>query len=103
MNLFSVDDGCAEQERFFPLLQQNGCRMEKIISTGQSSPQGFWYDQEDDEWVAVLRGEAELEFEDGARRILREGDQIFLPAHARHRVTRTANPTIWLAVFLRPS
>src|SRR5215204_3145177 len=72
-----------------------------IVSTGQASPPGFWYDQPLDEWIVVLAGSAGLlvEGEDGPR-TLRAGDHVHLPAHCRHRVewTDAARPTVWLAV-----
>ena len=85
------------------LLSARGVRLERIVSHGQVSPPGFWYDQDEAEWVLVLSGSARLaiagERED---RLLREGDAIFLPAHCRHRVTWTDPdfPTIWLALFI---
>lgn len=79
-------------------------RVERIVSSGQTSPPGFWYDQEEDEWVALLQGEAVLEFEDGSAETLRSGEWVFLPAHMRHRVASTSvdPPCIWLAVFCPP-
>ncbi len=75
-------------------------RIERIISTGQASPPGFWYDQDDHEWVAVLSGSAILTFEDEPLpRHLAPGDWLLIAAHRRHRVEQTALPTIWLAVF----
>lgn len=78
-----------------------GVRIERILSTGQSSPPGFWYDQDQDEWVALLAGAASLRFADEAEaRTLCPGDWLRIPAHRRHRVDWTApdRPTIWLAV-----
>ena len=76
-------------------------RVERIVSCGHVSPDNFWYDQDQQEWVAVIQGEAELEFEDRTLR-LRSGDWVLIPAHARHRVTytSTAPPCVWVAVFL---
>lgn len=78
-------------------------RVERIVSSGFVSPPSFWYDQEEDEWVAVLSGEGTLEFEDGSLEKLKEGDWIFLPAGLRHRVAFTTKepPCIWFAVFGR--
>ena len=83
------------------LLERPGLRIERIVSTGQTTPEGQWYDQEADEWVLVVAGAARLHIEgEPADRELSEGDWILLPAHCRHRVTRTrAEPlTVWLAV-----
>ena len=83
------------------ILHGSGCRIERIVSAGQRSPDGFWYDQEEDEWVLLLQGEAELAFEGGKRMSLRAGDQVFLPARLRHRVERTSinPPCIWLCLY----
>lgn len=90
-------------ERFDPLLEFENVRIERIVSTGQATPPGEWYDQPWDEWVLVVAGAAEilLESED-APRSLRPGDYLFLPAHVRHRVTWTdpERPTVWLAVHI---
>lgn len=80
-------------------------RIERIVSTGQVSPADFWYDQAEHEWVAVLRGAAELEFDDDERVSLTPGDALLIPAGKRHRVrwTATSEPTVWLAVFFDAS
>ena len=62
-------------------------RIERIVSTGQASPPGFWYDQPDDEFVVLLTGAARLRFEDGDVTIdMKPGDWVEIPAHVRHRV-----------------
>lgn len=77
-----------------------GVRVERIVSHGHASPPGFWYDQDETEWVLVVRGAARLRFEDGAVE-LRPGDHVTIPARRRHRVEWTTpdEPTVWLAVF----
>jgi cupin 2 domain-containing protein len=85
------------------LLKGNGFRLERIVSHGQASPAGFWYDQDDAEWVLVVTGKARLTIEgEGADRELLPGDSVFLPAHCRHRVawTRPDQPTVWLTIFI---
>jgi cupin 2 domain-containing protein len=87
------------------VISARGVRLERIVSHGQASPDGFWYDQDEAEWVLVVSGKACLEIEGQAGdHVLAEGDSIFLPAHCRHRVTWTdpARPTIWIAVFIDP-
>ncbi|MCK9507097.1 MAG: cupin domain-containing protein [Pigmentiphaga sp.] len=89
------------QEVFTPLCQLPGSRIERIVSQGQSSPAGFWYDQDWDEWVLVLQGQARLELEGRPEPyLLGPGDALHLPAHCRHRVAWTTpdSPTVWLAV-----
>jgi cupin 2 domain-containing protein len=86
------------------LVERPGLRIERIVSTGQATPQGQWYDQETDEWVLVVAGAARLSIEgEGTDRELGEGDWILLPAHCRHRVTWTQSepPTVWLAIHFR--
>jgi len=76
-------------------------RIERIVSTGQASPPGFWYDQADDEFVVLLSGAARLRFEaDNLSLDLKPGDWVEIPAHERHRVewTQAEPPTVWLAV-----
>lgn len=76
-------------------------RIERIVSHGHASPEDFWYDQDQAEWVIVLKGSAELLFEhEGATHLLGPGDYVAIPPHARHRVTATdpSGPTVWLAV-----
>jgi cupin 2 domain-containing protein len=87
------------------LLQRPDLRVERIISTGQASPPGFWYDQEEDEWVSVVQGEAALQWEDGSRAELGAGDWVLIPAHKKHRVERTSSkpPCVWLAIFMPPA
>ena len=87
----------AGEERFFPLLEGPGFRLERIVSNGAASPPGFWYDQDAAEWVALVRGGATLEFEDG-RVALEAGDCLLIPAHARHRVAEASADAIWLAL-----
>ena len=80
--------------------QDQGILIERIISAGQSSPPGFWYEQERDEWVVLLQGESELLWEEGRKLTLKAGDWVLLPAGERHRVEKTSTdpPCIWLAV-----
>lgn len=87
------------------LLARGGVRIERIVSYGQSSPDGFWYDQAEDEFVVLLSGSATLRFEDGREVALTPGAWVDIPAHERHRVEATAagEPTVWLAVFWRNS
>lgn len=77
-------------------------RIERIVSHGHVSPKDFWYDQEQHEWVVVLKGAARLQFEDGEVE-MKVGDFVNIPAHKKHRVDWTTpdEPTIWLAVFYR--
>jgi cupin 2 domain-containing protein len=88
-------------EVFEPLVQAAGLRLERIISTGQTTPSGEWLVQDWDEWVLLLAGAARLLIEgDEAPRELRPDDWINIPAGVRHRVEWTSKdpPTVWLAL-----
>lgn len=94
----------SKEEIFSDLLKNKNVRIERIVSTGQTSPKDFWYDQDENEFVLLLEGEAVLEFkeEDKVKEVkLNKNDYIDIKAHVKHRVkyTDTNNPTIWLAVF----
>jgi cupin 2 domain-containing protein len=99
-NLFELPSPLPCDEQFAILAEGHQLRIERILSSGQTTPLGNWYDQDLDEWVMLLQGEAELFFEDGVRQRLKAGDYLLLPAHRRHRVeyTSTEPPCIWLAV-----
>ena len=80
----------ATDEQFSELLNRPGLRIERIVSTGQSSPPNFWYDQPDGEWVLLIQGEARLRFADEAEaRHLKAGDFVNIAPHRRHRVEWT--------------
>ncbi len=89
-------------ESFLTLLDGAKVKVEQIVSNAHASPKDFWYDQEDDEWVLLLRGGATLEFSDRCLVELSAGSHLFIPKHTRHRVERTEADTIWLAIFLKP-
>jgi cupin 2 domain-containing protein len=100
-NLLSGLPPSRDQEEIERLIDDPNMRIERIVSTGQASPPGFWYDQPDDEFVVLLAGAARLRFEaDDLAFDLKPGDWVEIPAHARHRVERTQvdPPTVWLAV-----
>ena len=100
-NLFSGFSSIASKEQFAELLASPNIRIERIVSTGQSSPSNFWYEQQTAEWILILQGQALLRFEDepDARRLV-PGDYIDISPQRRHRVdwTDPSQPTIWLAV-----
>ena len=90
-------------EQFDPLIDRDGMTLARIISTGQATPPGDWYDQPRDEWVLVLKGRAGLKFEDEkSTREMAPGDYAMIPAHARHRVEWTSadQPTVWLVLHV---
>jgi cupin 2 domain-containing protein len=99
-NLFDQVPSNLPEELFNTLLDTGTVRIERIVSQGHASPEGFWYDQDEYEWVVVLRGAARLSVE-GEIKELKQGDFLNIPAHQKHRVEWTTpdGPTIWLAVF----
>ena len=100
-NLFAAGENTATAEKFLTLLQSDNVKIERIISRNHSSPLGFWYDQPENEWVMVVRGAAVVEFASGEIVEMSEGDYLFIPRHVRHRVARTSDMTIWLAVHVK--
>jgi cupin 2 domain-containing protein len=95
----------AEGERFETILAGREWLIETISSAGHTTRAGEWYDQERDEWVLLMEGEATIAFEGGAQKNLHGGDWVYLPAHCKHRVVSTsARPgCTWLAVHLTPA
>ena len=83
------------------LVRSEHVRIERIVSRGHTSLPGFWYDQEENEWVVVLSGWAELTYSDGSSIRLGAGDWISIPAGVKHRVEGTDpdQDTVWLAIF----
>lgn len=103
MNLFADLPTPPElEERFQLLLARPGIRIERIVSTGQASPPGFWYDQTEGEWVALLQGAARLRFADEVEDVpLGPGDSLYIEPGRRHRVewTDPTQTTVWLAIY----
>lgn len=101
INLLRNLPSSADDELFETLLTGGAFKLDRIISTGQPTPTGQWYDQDEDEWVLLLSGAAKLRFEDEAKLVeLAPGDALLIPAHHRHRVewTSPTKPTVWLAI-----
>jgi cupin 2 domain-containing protein len=106
-NLFDGIPGALPEELSTVLAEGGGVTIERIVSDGHASPEGFWYDQARDEWVLLVSGSAVLsvETENGVERIeLGPGDHLQIPARRRHRIEATSptEKTIWLAVFHAP-
>ncbi|WP_228711396.1 cupin domain-containing protein [Aliarcobacter cibarius] len=88
------------EEIFFQIFKNESIRVERIVSNGQKSPENFWYEQEENEYILLLSGNAILEFEDFEVE-LKKGDCLNIEAMQKHRVKFTSldEPTIWFAVF----
>lgn len=100
-NLFAGLRSELAQEELLDLLAAPGVHIERIVSTGQATPEDAWLDQSQGEWVILLRGAARLRFAGEAKpRLLKPGDYLNIPSHRRHRVewTTPREPTVWLAV-----
>ncbi len=100
-NIFSFFYDPSPEEIFETIINTNQFKIERIISNGQSTDKGNWYNQDRSEWVIVLKGSAGLIFEDNRKVvIMKPGDYINIPAHKKHRVewTDPEGETIWLAV-----
>ena len=100
VNIFENIPDDLKDEVFEKIISKKELKIERLISKGHTTPDAKWYDQEDNEWVIVLKGEAILEFENSADVKLVEGDYINIPAHTKHRVswTKLHVETIWLAI-----
>jgi len=90
------------EEQVDLLLQRLGARLERIVSTGQATPEGQWLEQDHEEWVLLLAGAARLTLEGEAPASLGPGDCRLIPPGRRHRVdwTSTDPPAVWLALHL---
>ncbi|MCP3965646.1 MAG: cupin domain-containing protein [Lentisphaerae bacterium] len=86
------------KEIFETLAENDNVRIQRIISDDHTSPPGFWYDQEESEWVLILDGAAKIEYFDESEVSLNVGDALLIPPRTKHRVIYTAPRTIWLAV-----
>ena len=98
-NLFADLPARLPDDLIVTLLEAADVCIERIVSHGHASPEGFWYDQDRHEWVVVLKGAARLRFEDRTVE-MKPGDFVNIPAHEKHRVEWTTpdEPTIWLVV-----
>ncbi len=99
-NIYELSQEVYKLEKFEQIVFGKNIQIERIVSTGQTTNSGQWYDQELDEWVILLQGEAELSYADDTRIKLKAGDYLLIPSHTKHRVEYTSiEPAcIWLAV-----
>jgi cupin 2 domain-containing protein len=100
-NIFAKLPKQIDREDFLTLFENSSAKVERIVSHSHCSPPGFWYDQDWDEWLIVMRGSATLEFEGNELVELKEGDYLTIAKHVKHRVARTGAQTVWLAVHVK--
>lgn len=101
-NIFKQIPNILKDELTEVILAQKAIKIERIVSKGHSSPPGFWYDQDMDEFVILLKGSAGLLFEGkDDTTVMGPGDYLNIPAHARHRIewTDPSEETVWMAVY----
>ena len=99
-NIFGAIPHALDNELVEQLAQGQHVRIERIVSKGHRSPATGWYDQAQNEWVMLLKGEAVLLFSDDSELRLKPGDYIEIAARRKHKVSWTDpdTETIWLAV-----
>ncbi|EDZ63639.1 protein containing Cupin domain [Sulfurimonas gotlandica GD1] len=99
-NIFANIPTEINEELFEDIISKDGIKIERIVSKGHTTTEFEWYNQNGDEWVIVLKGEAVLEFEDADEVRLKEGDYLNIPAHTKHKVswTKPDEETVWLAI-----
>ncbi len=99
-NIFKNIPTPSQEEFFENILSKNGLKIQRIVSYGHSTQEFEWYDQDDDEWVILLKGAAILSIDNEDDIKLNIGEYLNIPAHKKHRVSWTLEneETIWLAV-----
>jgi len=99
-NIFDELPQTLGEEFFETLVAEKNFKLERIVSQGHNSPQDFWYDQEQNEFVLVVSGKAVLKFDDGKSINLKTGDYLIIPSHRKHRVdwTDQDQKTFWIAL-----
>jgi len=103
-NIFENIPDHIPEELFQEILKTENIKVERIVSKGHSSPDNYWYDQEENEWVILLKGSAGLLFEGDEKAVrLKSGDYINIPSHTKHRVewTDPDMETVWLAIHYK--
>lgn len=100
-NIFSNIPSELPNEIFENIIRTEKLRVERIVSKGQRSPDTGWYDQRENEWLIVLSGYGVIEYINGAKVTLKQGDYLNINAHDKHRVIETSpdETTVWLAIF----
>lgn len=97
MNFFNITKPVEGTETINELLQYKNVKINRVVSNRLTD--GSWYDQEEDEWLVLIRGAALLLI-DNEEKILRSGDTLFIPAHELHKVISTSDDALWLTVHI---
>ncbi len=100
-NLFDIKGLSADAEQFEELLSNTHIKLERIVSFGHPTPQGEWYDQDETEWVALIKGSATLVYKDGLTTEMKAGDTLLIPPHLQHRVESVSEDAVWLGLFIK--
>lgn len=92
----------AGEEVFQDIINNDNIRIERIVSFGPESNDGKWYEQDENEWVIILKGSAKIIFEEKSL-ILNSGDYLLIESGCKHKVEilEKHKETVWLAVFFR--
>ena len=99
-NIFESISAESDDELFDLLIKHGDLKIERIVSKGHTSPKSGWYDQDQHEWVIVLKGAATITLENNKKINLKVGSYLNIPAHTKHKVswTKPQVETVWLAV-----
>jgi cupin 2 domain-containing protein len=103
-NIFTIDKEIDfNKEVLIDLYKNKNCFVEKIISTGQVTPENQWLEEDSDEWVILLQGESEISFFNGDIFKMGRGDYLLIPSNTKHRVESTSvnPPCIWVALHMK--
>lgn len=103
MNIYENIPHQFDDEITDTIIKGKNIRIERIVSDGQTTPENFWYDQNENEWLTLIDGKATLLFENGKEITLKKGDTLLIKSHEKHKVTYTShNPVcLWLCVFYK--
>lgn len=94
-NIFKNIKFSSEGEVEEKIYEDEGIKVIRTMSLDQVT--GF-YDQEELEIVFLLRGKAQIEYEDGGRLDLGEGDSLVIRPHEIHKVS-WQEEAVWLCIF----
>jgi len=100
INLYDYQQPPSGDETFTELFKNEKVVISSIASN--TLEEGGWYEQEEDEWLVLLEGEALLSVDDETLS-LKRGDTLFIPAFQLHRVIKTSSDALWLTVHVNPN